>query len=75
MKRFLVFAGDTYYPAGGWGDFVSDHDTADEATVAAMSRHADWREVIDTETGDDVLDPIGEVAQNATRMFRSKSDR
>lgn len=31
MKRFLVFAGDAYYPSGGWKDFKGDHDTIEQA--------------------------------------------
>ncbi len=31
MKRFLVFAGDCYYPEGGMNDFQEDFDTLEEA--------------------------------------------
>jgi hypothetical protein len=31
MKRFLVFAGDAYYPEGGMNDFQEDFDTLEEA--------------------------------------------
>jgi hypothetical protein len=31
MKRFLVFAGDAYYPEGGMNDFHDDFDTLEEA--------------------------------------------
>lgn len=31
MKRFLLFAGDIYYPVGGWNDFVGAFDSAEEA--------------------------------------------
>ena len=31
MKRFLVFAGDAYYPEGGMYDFQDDFDTLEEA--------------------------------------------
>lgn len=31
MKRFLVFAGDCYYPEGGMNDFQGDFDTLEEA--------------------------------------------
>ena len=30
MKRFLVFAGDAYYPEGGMYDFQDDFDTLEE---------------------------------------------
>lgn len=32
MKRFLVFAGQSYYAAGGWADFRGDFDDIGEAT-------------------------------------------
>ena len=31
MKRFLVFAGDFYYPEVAMGDFQEDFDTLEEA--------------------------------------------
>jgi hypothetical protein len=31
MKRFAVFAYDTYYPGGGMSDFQVSFDTIDEA--------------------------------------------
>lgn len=27
MRRYLVFTGDRYYPAGGWGDFLGDYSS------------------------------------------------
>lgn len=31
MKRYLVFAGDDYYPNGGWGDFCCSYETEEDA--------------------------------------------
>lgn len=31
MKRYVLFADDTYYPSGGWYDYVSSYDTVEEA--------------------------------------------
>lgn len=58
MKRYLAFAGDTYYPAGGWDDFKGDFDTKAEAYAAVCipitnswrSHEFDWWQVIDTTT-------------------------
>lgn len=56
MKRFLLFSGPTYYPGGGWGDFVRDFDTLAEATAFAQGQlHGDggwidWAHVVDTGT-------------------------
>lgn len=58
MKRFLVFAGDTYYPSGGAHDFIADLDTFVEAEAEAqlwLSAHAAraekdyvWAQIWDT---------------------------
>jgi hypothetical protein len=65
MKRYLVFAWDDYYPAGGWGDFVGAFDDLDAAKACAAQctsvegwrgeghregRHYDGSEVIDLQT-------------------------
>jgi hypothetical protein len=38
MKRFLVFAYDSYYPAGGAHDEVGSFDTLEEAMAAGNQR-------------------------------------
>ena len=52
MRRFLLFAYDAYYPSGGWSDFLDSYDTAAEAFAVPVS--ADFRQVVDTETMDEV---------------------
>ena len=44
MKRFLLFAGDNYYPAGGMEDFKGDFDTVDEALekMIIIKLRCDW---------------------------------
>lgn len=55
MKRYLAFAGDNYYPDGGWEDFRGDFDTCEEA-VAAVKNYkptcstGQWGHVVYTET-------------------------
>ena len=62
MKRYLVFAGEYYYPGEGWKDFVGDFDTAEEAHAEAArlaltldpstgKTTLDWAQVVDLETG------------------------
>lgn len=36
MKRYLAFFGDSYYPDGGMGDFLSDHGNLDSARKAIL---------------------------------------
>lgn len=47
-KRYLVFAGDYYYPLGGWGDFYDAFDTVEQA-VECINGPAvnEWAEVVD----------------------------
>lgn len=43
MKRYLAFAGDTYYPEPGWLDLVGHCDERAEAEGLAK-RAVDWNE-------------------------------
>lgn len=54
MKRYLVFSGDTYYPAGGWNDFRGDFDTEEAALAAVDRKRFDWWHVIDATTGQEI---------------------
>lgn len=51
MKRYLVFAGETYYPLGGWDDLRGRFDTVEDAVVAVTGKF-DWWQVVDIETGE-----------------------
>ena len=48
MKRYLVFVGSDYYPLGGWGDFVGDYNTLEEARLRALNKKEDWYQIIDS---------------------------
>lgn len=56
VKRFVLFASEDYYPAGGWGDFVGSFDTYAEARAAGEPHDKAGRlcQVIDLTTGLDV---------------------
>lgn len=49
MKRFLLFAFDHYYPAGGLLDVAGSYDTLEEA-IGAQVGVTDERYVLDRET-------------------------
>jgi len=58
-NRFLLFAGDYYYAAGGWADFRGSFATLDEARTEAMKtehRHPlskdleTWWQIVDAQT-------------------------
>jgi hypothetical protein len=51
LKRFLVFSGDKYYPAGGWLDLMNSFDTEDAAVGYARGLASDalvWSHVVDS---------------------------
>lgn len=54
MKRYLLFAGEEYYPSGGWNDFRGAFDTLEEARLAAFEprgcEYGYWFHVVDTQT-------------------------
>lgn len=54
MKRWLLFAGDNYYPIGGWDDFQADFDTKEEAfdkaAESVIARACDWAHIVDSQT-------------------------
>ncbi len=57
MKRYLLFAGDTYYPSGGWQDFIGSFDTKEGADAQGrieLSNGHNWYHVIDAQTGERV---------------------
>lgn len=45
MKPYLLFAGDNYYPGGGWGDYIGSADSLEEA-LALLPADADWHHVV-----------------------------
>jgi hypothetical protein len=49
MKQFLVFAGESYYPAGGFKDYASAHETFAEAQAARQQCHSryGWSHIVD----------------------------
>jgi hypothetical protein len=55
VKRYVVFGSESYYPGGGWSDFVESFDDFDQAVALADSfvrqKHP---EIIDLETGEDL---------------------
>lgn len=52
MKRYLLFAGDNYYPSGGWGDFVDGFDSVEQAALKLAERSYDWFQIVDATTGE-----------------------
>lgn len=54
MKRYLLFVMAGYYPSGGWGDFVDDYDTLEEARVRASNAGLDYYQIVDSECKDEI---------------------
>jgi len=49
MKRYLLFAGDKWYPSGGMNDFKGSFDEQDDAYRKALNLQKDWYQIYDTE--------------------------
>lgn len=51
--RYLIFAGESYYPCGGMDDLYAEHDTLEEVedTVKRikLDRYTNWWHVYDCE--------------------------
>lgn len=51
MNNYLLFAGDIFYPVGGWGDFIGSYSTPEEAKEAVESLAIiNWWHIVDLET-------------------------
>jgi hypothetical protein len=60
MSDFLLFAGDDYYPLGGWRDFQGRYDTEIAAFEALASvRTADWWHIVEC--------PGGQIVRSSKR--------
>ena len=51
MLRYVLFAGENYYPAGGMQDCKGCFNTIREA-IEALSGRADWMNILDSRTGE-----------------------
>lgn len=56
MDRYLLFAGDNYYPDGGWDDFRGSFSCVSDAVLRGVGYlqagvldkgHANWFHVVD----------------------------
>ena len=58
MKRYWLFTGDRFYPAGGMHDFDNSFDSIEEAEdyVKAAHKCMQWHHVVDMITGKIVWD-------------------
>jgi hypothetical protein len=67
MKRYLNFAGDDYYPKGGWYDAGESHDNLQDAIEQAYNN--EWWHVVDLETGKIVASSYPEDMDNSASPF------
>ncbi len=51
MNRYALFAGDRYYPSGGWEDYRGSFKTADEAMAEVTLVEFTWAHVVDLQFG------------------------
>lgn len=65
MERYLVFAGDHYYPSGGWDDFHGDYASLEQAKAIAAELEKEggrWAHIADLELGNALHDIHYELA-------------
>lgn len=48
-KRYLLFAGEYYYPSGGFHDYKGSFETINDARSNVMLHH-DWYHIVDLDT-------------------------
>jgi len=55
MLRYALFAGDDYYPNGGWQDFSGSYASLEEALAAGRAHldenYGSWYQVVDLSVG------------------------
>jgi hypothetical protein len=54
MNMFLVFAGEEYYPGGGWSDLLGSYPTLHEAKEAAAKQRRGWWHIVDLNVMEEV---------------------
>lgn len=55
MSGYALFAGDVYYPQGGWHDLIGRFATKDEAIARGIAEYDTpyaWWHVVDVATGE-----------------------
>jgi len=50
MKRYLLFAFDHYYPAGGWSDFRGSFSSLRYAKATVIGMNTDRWQIVDSHT-------------------------
>lgn len=47
---YLLFAGDIYYPEGGWADFINYFNTPEDAAAHVDITSPDWWQIVNADT-------------------------
>jgi len=63
MKRYLLFAGNNYYPGGGWNDFIGSFHSTEAAKTALLNsdRAFQWWHIVDSEAS--IMVPSGLIGE------------
>lgn len=56
VLRYLVFAGNYYYPSGGMNDVIGSVSSLDHIPELLEGRDLDWTNVLDLVTGEQVFE-------------------
>jgi len=85
-NRYLVFAGNDYYPEGGWDDLVFSSNSLDEVLTELVDvfKKYDWLQVIDMSIDKEIFNEeflqerlksfLEEIIKNGLKSRLSKAD-
>jgi hypothetical protein len=71
IKRYVLFAGDIYYPCGGMGDFIDDNDEMQPLIDRALSEfngELQWYHIVEHLTLDTVYEYGKEVTNDTPQI-------
>lgn len=46
MRKYLVFGGSTFYPSGGFHDFIGEKSSLESALTLALENQRDWYQIV-----------------------------
>lgn len=68
MARFILFAGDQYYPLGGARDVAGGWNSLEEAIAAGRACGREWWNILDASTGEFYYDASEEEREDDEQL-------
>jgi hypothetical protein len=73
-NRYLVFAGDSHYPQGGWSDLVYSSNLLDDVmeNLFKLYKKNDWFQIVDIKLNKIVIDSSqAEIESDLVLLFKN----